>query len=60
MTEKEKDYLFNKYNPNKIHVGDRVTVSVGYKYSARIVGLTLDIKNRKVYAVLKLLYSARG
>jgi hypothetical protein len=55
LSEREKQKLFEQYNPNQVRVGDRVLVSVGSRYPARIVGLSLDIKNRKVYAHLKLL-----
>ena len=48
--------LFDSYNPNKIKSGDLVKVSLSHaSYSARVVGLSLDIKNKKVYADLKLL-----
>ena len=55
LSEREKQKLFEQYNPNRVRVGDRVMVSVGSRYPARIVGLSLDIKNKKVYAHLKLL-----
>ena len=60
MLDKDKEYLFEKYNPNRIRIGDRVTVSVGKRYPARVVGLTLDIKNKKVLADLKLLDNKPG
>ena len=48
--------LFDSYNPNRIKSGDLVKVSLSHaSYSARVVGLSLDIKNKKVYADLKLL-----
>ena len=55
-SNRDIERLFDKYNPNKIKAGDMVLVDVGQvKYSARIVGLDLDIKNKKVFANLKLL-----
>jgi len=54
ISNREIERLYDKYNPNNIRSGDRVTVSLGYKYQARVVGLELDIKNSKVYANLKL------
>ena len=52
--------LFDQYNPNKIKSGDLVKVVLSHSsYSARVVGLSLDIKNRKVYADLKLLEQNR-
>lgn len=48
--------LFDAYNPNKIKSGDMVKVKLSHaSYSARVVGLSLDIKNKKVYADLKLI-----
>ena len=55
ISNREIQKLYDQYNPNKIKSGDHVTVSVGYKYRARVVGLELDIKNKKVFANLKLL-----
>ena len=52
--------LFDSYNPNKIKSGDLVKVELSHaSYSARVVGLSLDIKNKKVYADLKLLEQNR-
>lgn len=48
--------LFDKYNPNNIKSGDIVKVNLhSRKYAARVIGLNLDIKNKKVYADLKLI-----
>ncbi len=56
LSNREIERLYDKYNPNSIRTGDLVMVNLGTKsYSARIVGLDLDIKNQKVYANLKLL-----
>lgn len=60
LSTKERRKLFEQYNPNQIRIGDRVTVSIHKKYPARVVGLTLDVKNRKVYADLKLLDAKPG
>ena len=55
LSNREIEKLFDKYNPNRIRTGDRVTVRTGSNlYTARIVGLDLDIKNKKVYANLRL------
>lgn len=52
--------LFDAYNPNKIKSGDLVKVKLSHaSYSARVVGLSLDIKNKKVYADLKLIEQNR-
>ena len=52
--------LFDKYNPNGIKSGDLVKVILSHaSYSARVVGLDLDLKNKKVYADLKLLEQNR-
>lgn len=52
--------LFDNYNPNRIKSGDLVKVSLSHaSYSARVVGLSLDIKNKKVYADLKLIEQNR-
>ena len=52
--------LFDKYNPNGIRSGDLVKVILSHaSYSARVVGLDLDLKNKKVYADLKLLEQNR-
>ena len=58
ISNRDIDRLWQKYNPNNISAGDIVEVSVGTKYRARVVGLDLDLKNRKVYANLKLLEQA--
>ena len=48
--------LFDAYNPNNIKSGDLVKVNLSHaSYTARVVGLSLDIKNKKVYADLKLI-----
>jgi len=54
-SNKDIQRLYDKYNPNKIKSGDRVRVKIGYSYSARVVGLELDMKNQKVHAHLRLL-----
>ena len=52
--------LFDAYNPNKIKSGDLVVVKLSHaSYSARVVGLSLDMKNKKVYADLKLIEQNR-
>ena len=56
FSNRDLERLYDKYNPNNIRSGDLVEVDLNYvRYSARIVGLSLDIKNRKVYADLKLI-----
>lgn len=56
ISNREIQKLFDSYNPNKIAAGDIVNVRMGsIRYLARIVGLDLDIKNKKVFANLKLL-----
>jgi len=55
ISNREVERLYDRYNPRNIRTGDRVVVSVGYKYKARVVGLELDVKNQKVYANLKLM-----
>ena len=54
-SNREIEKLFDQWNPNRIRAGDRVKVSNGQKYQARIIGLEIDIKNKKVYANLKLM-----
>ena len=54
ISNREIEKLFDKWNPNKIKAGDRVDVSCGAVYRARVVGLDLDMKNKKVYANLRL------
>ena len=55
ISNREIEKLYEKYNPNNIRAGDRVIVNNSTIYRARVVGLELDIKNRKVYANLRLL-----
>lgn len=55
VSNRDIDKLYEQYNPNNIRSGDRVMVSVGYRYLARVVGLDLDLKNKKVYANLRLM-----
>ncbi len=56
LSNRDIERLYDKYNPNNVHTGDRVLVKLGtVSYSARIVGLDLDVKNKKVFANLKLL-----
>ena len=53
--------LFDAYNPNGIKSGDMVKVKLSHaSYSARVVGLSLDIKNKKVFADLKLIEQNRN
>lgn len=55
-SNRDIERLFDKYNPNKIKSGDMVKVKLSHaSYAARVVGLNLDIKNKKVFADLKLL-----
>ena len=54
VSNREMDRLWSRYNPSNIKAGDLVEVNIGSKYRARVVGLDLDIKNKKVYANLKL------
>lgn len=59
-SNRDIEKLFDKYNPNKIKSGDMVKVILSHaSYSARVVGLGLDIKNKKVYADLKLIEQNR-
>ena len=60
VSNREIQKLYDKYNPNNIKSGDHVTVSLSFKYRARVVGLELDIKNKKVFANLKLLENKKG
>ena len=55
VSNRDIEKLYEQYNPNNIRSGDRVRVSIGTKYLARVVGLDLDIKNKKVYAHLRLM-----
>ncbi len=43
----------HEYNRNSICVGDTVVVDIGYRYSAIVEGLKLDLKNKKMFAFLK-------
>jgi hypothetical protein len=55
-SNREIEKLFDKYNPGNIRTGARVMVKLlDQQYFARIVGLDLDLKNKKVYANLRLL-----
>tara|TARA_B100001057_G_C22819404_1_gene938798 strand:+ start:1462 stop:1743 length:282 start_codon:yes stop_codon:yes gene_type:complete len=55
FSNRDIERLYDKYNPNAVRTGDIVMVSLGQvKYQARVVGLDLDIKNKKVFANLKL------
>ena len=53
-SNRDIEKLFEQWNPNNIRAGDRVQVNNSMKYIARVVGLELDIKNKKVFACLKL------
>lgn len=55
LSNREIERLYDKYNPNQIRSGDRVVVRLTRSYRARVVGLDLDIKNKKVYANLRLM-----
>ena len=56
ISNRQIEMLYDQWNPNNVMVGDRVTVNQhNNKYQARIVGLNLDIKNKKVYASLRLM-----
>ena len=46
-SNREIEKLFDQWNPNGIRAGDRVQVSNSQKYQARVVGLDLDMKNKK-------------
>lgn len=59
-SNRDIEKLFDKYNPNGIKSGDLVKVTLSHaSYSARVVGLNLDVKNKKVYADLKLIEQNR-
>lgn len=60
VSNRDIEKLFDKWNPNGIKAGDRVHVRTSVKYQARVVGLDLDIKNKKVYANLKLAENTKG
>lgn len=53
-SNRDIEKLFEQWNPNNIRAGDRVQVNNSMKYIARVVGLEIDIKNKKVFACLKL------
>jgi hypothetical protein len=56
ISNRQIEQLFDQWNPNSIRAGDRVRVKMsGYSYVARVVGLELDQKNKKVYANLRLI-----
>ena len=56
FSNRDIEKLVDKYNPNGIRSGDIVRVNLhSQKYTARVVGLNLDLKNKKVYADLKLI-----
>lgn len=60
ISNREIEKLYDRWNPNSVMVGDRVIVSLSaHKYQARIVGMELDIKNKKVYANLRLADTAK-
>jgi hypothetical protein len=51
--ETDEEIRFNhKYNPNGIYPGAFVDVCIGQTYAATVRSLTLDIKNKKIYANL--------
>lgn len=55
ISNRDIERLYDQWNPNNVMVGDRVKVRLFTNvYTARIVGLSLDIKNKKVYADLRL------
>ena len=61
VSNRDIERLFQKYNPNNIKSGDIVKVKLSHaSYAARIVGLSLDLKNGKVFADLKLLEQNRS
>ena len=56
FSNRDIEKMFDQYNPNGLRAGDRVLVNLQeQQYFARIVGLSLDVKNKKVYADLRLL-----
>ena len=56
ISNRDIDRLFEKYNPNNVKSGDIVKVKLSHaEYAARVVGISLDLKNKKVFADLKLL-----
>ena len=61
LSNRDIQKLYDRYNPNNCATGDRVLVRLGsVSYSARIVGLDLDLKNKKVYANLRIFENAHG
>ena len=55
-SNRDIEKLFEQWNPNDIRAGDRVRVRLHeVTYLARVVGLDLDMKNKKVYANLRLM-----
>lgn len=60
LSNRDIERLYDRYNPNNVKTNDRVSVKLGsIIYEARIVGLELDVKNRKVFANLKLVDTTR-
>lgn len=59
-SNREIEKLFDQWNPNNVRAGDRVQVKNSRTYSARVVGLELDIENKIVYANLRLLDNTKG
>jgi hypothetical protein len=54
-SNRDIERLYDRYNPSHIATGEMVLVSLHQmQYAARVIGLDLDIKNKKVYANLKL------
>lgn len=61
VSNRDIDKLYEMYNPNGIRSGDRVRVKITpHSYIARVVGLDLDIKNKKVFANLKLMDTTKS
>ena len=59
-SNRDIEKLFDRYNPNGIKSGDVVKVTLSHaSYSARVIGLNLDLKNRKDFADLKLIEQNR-
>jgi len=59
FSNRDIEKMFDQYNPHGLRAGDRVLVNLQeQQYFARIVGLSLDAKNKKVYADLRLLNNA--
>ena len=60
LSNRDIQRLYDQFNPNNIKTGDRVLVSLGDRsFPARIVGLDLDLKNKKLFANLKLLDTSK-